>query len=224
MNPGSKKETGMEEQRPKTSSAEMETVKQSYASAWTIAFAEVMDIIAQKYRLTLWQEESGRREPTPLLRMWKEALEELSPSQMRKGLLGYMKSERAGFDPSPGELIAYAPKEATDRPRWRIDQDCEICGGSGWEVKKTAHRRHVDREMSVAVRCRCYRLEYAGNAYRPPIPKLPPAPEKSASEILKSVVEHETQKALKPKPPAFAPSEAELERLKRIVREKYGGS
>jgi hypothetical protein len=136
-----------------------------YAQQWALAFAEVIDIIAARWKLVLYQKPEGGNaepEPTPTLLMWRDSLGPLSPSQMREGLRLYLCSESGHFEPSPGDIIANAPAEVADRPRLKVNPACPDCHGLGWRQVKSAEGKPLKR----VARCECHTVEYQGKTYQ----------------------------------------------------------
>src|SRR5947209_415261 len=120
----------MDKLQTQNSNTSITTVQQSYKRQWGLAFAEVMDILAARFRMILYQGKPPEVKPTPMLNLWRESLEDLSPAQMRAGLKNYLNSEAGHFEPSPGDIRASAPAEATDKPRVKAREDCPSCDGT----------------------------------------------------------------------------------------------
>src|SRR5215813_4946845 len=105
-------------QKQQQQAGQVETWKRLYKAAWEQAFNEFMFLMAEQYSLELLiQVPGGKPVPSPMVRFWRESLEDLSPLQMREGLRSYMASERGSFKPNPEEIRANAPDKATDKPR-----------------------------------------------------------------------------------------------------------
>ena len=51
---------------------------------------------------------------TELINAWAYVLDDVSYDRACKGLKHYMKNDRNGFPPSPGQVIAYIPSEYED--------------------------------------------------------------------------------------------------------------
>jgi hypothetical protein len=128
-----------------------------------------MDIIAQRWKLVLYQKapEGGQPQPAPLLLMWRDSLGPLSPSQMREGLRLYLCSERGSFEPSPGDIIFNAPTDAADRPKKVKDANCMECHGSGFRQVEVESVIHPGEKTTRMTDCYCVRIEYAGETYTP---------------------------------------------------------
>lgn len=61
-----------------------------------LAVAEMLYMTVQLYRIELTEQVAA---------FWQEALEELTPEEVRKGFLKYTKSDRCQFPPKPGDII-----------------------------------------------------------------------------------------------------------------------
>jgi hypothetical protein len=198
-----------------SSKNELETVKLLYLSHWEIAFMEIMDIIAEQYGMELSQKSNGKMVPTPLARVWKETMKDLSPAQMREGVVRYMASERGNFKPAPADIIGCAP-EATDKPRKTKNPKCPDCSGSGFRLVLVDSKIHEGKKARRVTDCYCVRIEYDGNTYMPPMKQLAAAPEipdKQLFERLEKKIPG-LDNAGKPFPSAYSPSDSELQSKK----------
>ena len=145
----------MAEELQKQQSEQPAIWRQLYQQSWEQAFMEFLHLLATQYRLELTVElPNGQHQPdTALMGLWREGLKELSPSEILKGLMGYLQSEKRSFPPQPGDICEHAPK-SHDRPKVVTDPNCRRCSGSGWEVRD--HK---------AYRCDCRAVEYRGEVY-----------------------------------------------------------
>ena len=119
---------------------------------------------------------------------WKEALKELSPLQIRDGLLLYMKSERGNFKPTPADIIGHAP-EATDKPRKVKNPKCPECSGSGFRTVLVDSKIHEGKKARRVTDCFCVAIEYDGQSFKPEQKALPAAPEIEPKELLQRISE-----------------------------------
>ncbi len=200
----------------KQSNSAMTTAQQLYRSQWAKTFAEVMDIIAARWKLVLYQKRDGQQEPAPLLIMWRDSLQDQSPLQMREGLRLYMCTENGHFEPSPGDIRANAPERATDRPRKTKNPDCPDCRGTGYRLILVDSIIHPGKKAQRVTGCYCVRVEYDGKTYTDDPMGLPPAQEQPAAEIVKrlSAKVSDIQQAAKPMPSGRMLSETELQEKK----------
>jgi hypothetical protein len=210
----------------KPSNSELTTVQQLYRQQWAQAFAEVMDIIAQRWKLVLYQKvpEGGEAQPAPLLLIWRDSLNTLSPSQMREGLRLYLCSENGHFEPSPGDIIVNAPTDAFDRPKKVMNPNCQECEGSGLRKVKAKSKIHPDKTVFRYTDCFCVRIHYAGEVYTPAQRQLEAAkPDQAKVEKINQQVEAAAPGKRFPGSQYRGPlSEAEVARQKELVKQKYG--
>jgi hypothetical protein len=155
-----------------------EIVKQLYLDSQDKAIAQMLDIVCQTYL--------GIELTAGLVSFWKEALKELSPQQLREGLLRYMKSERGNFKPTPADIIGNAP-EATDRPRKVMNPKCPDCSGTGFRMVLVDSKIHEGRKAQRATDCFCVAIEYEGQQFKPEQKALPAAPEVDPKELLQRI-------------------------------------
>lgn len=88
-----------------------------------------------------------RRELPPILDLYCEALEDLTPREVQLGFQEVAK--RSKFFPTPKD-IREALEVALERmPSRRLAKDdCQKCGGTGWEIRERDGRR-------MAILCSC---------------------------------------------------------------------
>lgn len=165
----------LEKQQPEKNS--LATVKQLYLDSQARAIAHLLDIVSQTY--------NGVELTAGLVSFWKEALKELSPQQIREGLLVYMKSERGSFKPTPADIIGNAP-EATDKPRKVKNPNCPDCSGSGFRKVLVDSKIHEGQKAQRVTDCYCVAIEYAGQSFKPEQKALPAA-QIDLAELLKRV-------------------------------------
>lgn len=194
---------------------ELETVKLLYLSHWEIAFMEIMDTIAEQYGMELSQKSNGKTVPTPLARVWKETLKDLSPAQMREGVIRYMASERGNFKPAPADIIGSAP-EATDKPRKTKNPKCADCNGTGFRPVEQENPNRPGRKFRAMADCYCVRIEYNGTTYIPPMKQLAAAPEIPDKQLFERLEKKlpELNSVGKPFPSTYVPSESDLQAKK----------
>lgn len=156
-----------------------EIVKQLYLDSQAKAIAHTLDIVCQTY--------NGVELTPGLVSFWKEALKDLSPQQVRDGLMAYMQSERGNFKPTPADIIGHAP-EATDKPRKVKDPKCKECSGTGFRTVLVDSLIHEGKKARRVTDCYCVEIKYAGQTFKPEQKALPAAPEIDADELLKRIV------------------------------------
>jgi hypothetical protein len=166
-------------QKQQQQGGQVETWKPLYAAAWEQAFNEFMFLMAEQYSLELMIEAGGKSVPSPIVKLWRESLKELSPMQMLQGLRGYLDSERGSFKPTPYQIKENAPV-ATDRPRKVFDPDCPACAGSGFRKVLVDSKIHVGKKAQKVQNCYCERTVYGGFDFRPEPRQLPPTNEEAA--------------------------------------------
>lgn len=162
----------------KQQKSSIEIVKQLYLDSQDKAIAHLLDIVCQTY--------SGIELTPGLVSFWKEALKELSPQQLRDGLLLYMKSERGNFKPTPADIIGHAP-EATDKPRKVKNPKCPECSGSGFRKVLVDSKIHEGKKAQFVTDCFCVAIEYDGQQFKPEQKALPAAPEIDPKELLQRI-------------------------------------
>lgn len=163
------------QKQPKSS---IEIVKQFYLDSQAKAVGLMLDIMAQTY--------PGIELTKGLVSFWKEALKELSPQQIRDGLLLYIKSERGNFKPTPADIIGNAPV-ATDKPRKAMNPKCQECSGSGFRSVLVDSLIHEGQKARRVTDCFCVAIEYDGQQFKPEQKALPPAPEIDPKELLQRI-------------------------------------
>lgn len=174
--------------------------------------ANLLDIVSQSY---------PNVELSPgLTAFWKEALKDLSPMQIRDGLMGYMKSERGSFRPVPADIIGHAP-EANDKPRKVKDPTCKECSGSGFRAVLVDSKVHVGQKARKVTDCYCVSIEYAGQTFQVEQKALPSAPEIPAEELLERIA-NKTGVALAAKgfPERREQSETDYNKRTRFLKEQ----
>jgi hypothetical protein len=162
----------------KQEKSSIEIVKQLYLDSQSKAIAQLLDIVCQTY--------SGIELTPGLVSFWKEALKELSPQQLRDGLLLYMKSERGNFKPTPADIIGHAP-EATDKPRKVKDPKCPECSGNGFRKVLVDSKIHEGRKAQKVTDCFCVEIQYDGQSFKPEQKALPAEPEIDHKELLQRI-------------------------------------
>lgn len=193
----------LEKQQPEKNS--LATVKQLYLDSQARAIAHLLDIVSQTY--------NGVELTAGLVSFWKEALKELSPQQIREGLLLYMRSERGSFKPTPADIIGNAP-EATDKPRKVKNPNCPDCSGSGFRKVLVDSKIHEGQKAQRVTDCYCVAIEY-GQSFKPEQKALPAAQIEPA-ELLKRVADKTgIPLAAKGFPPRHEQSESDYERRQR---------
>lgn len=144
--------------------------RQLYSQAWEAAFSEFMFLMSEQYNLELLVEvpETGHRVPSPLVKMWRDGLGDLTPTQIHDGLLRYMESSSGRFKPSIGDIKEYGSQtNPVDRPKMKFNDSCEACNGTGWMPVAGYKDRTVTR-------CDCAVVMYNNTVY--PVTKRLTAP------------------------------------------------
>lgn len=193
---------------------QLATWKRLYAADWEQAFNEFMFLMAEQYSLELLVEAGGEQVPSPMVRLWRESLQDLSPHQMREGLKGYMASERRHFKPTPEDIKENSLDiEAWDKPRRRTKRDCPMCNGSSWRDAKGRPWREVNGSNAAGmVRCDCSVVHYAGQEFPGPKFQLPPA------SFEEEIPVPEITLPAKPMPAEM--SEAEYQERQKLLRQQ----
>lgn len=195
-------------QERKTNSIEI--VKQLYLDSQSKAVAQMLDIVCQTY--------SGIELTPGLVSFWKEALKDLSPMQIREGLLLYMKSERGSFKPTPADIIGNAP-EATDKPRKTYKSDCKYCSGTGFRTVLVDSLIHDGKKARRVTDCFCVALEYNGQSFKVEQKALPPA-EPEAKDLLKRIAKKTGVNLNKEFPKRREQSESDYNRRQQELRKQ----
>lgn len=206
-----------------------------YEADWNRGFEEFMFLMAEQYGMELMIEAGNppKRIPSPTVQFWREEMQGLSPMQMRQGLKDWMKTNGRGFKPTPEDIRTCAQViQATDKPLRKKDPNCEMCGGTGWQAEDgRKYAELTGHSKCKMVRCDCSVIVYKDHSYKPP-KELQPAPDDKERDgrLLAGIVRDaridRRKVAVMPKPePKFNPAppmtDAEMERQKRIIAEKY---
>lgn len=211
-------------QKPQQPGEQLETWRPLYEAAWEQAFNEFMFMMAEQYNLELMIEARGKQVPSPMVKLWRESLKELSPMQMLDGLRRYLESERSSFKPTPQHIKDNAPP-ATDRPRKVYDQKCPDCRGTGFRKVLVDSKIHVGQKAQAVRNCYCERTFYGGQEFKPEVKALPPTNEEAAAIIDNLAKDLPALKTMAQMPEKHEQSEADYKRRQQELdeqREKLG--
>ena len=205
----------LEIQKPQTGT--LATVRQSFAEARATAVAHLLYLMGQQYNLEITDQVTA---------LWQEALKDLTPNQIRDGYVTYAASESARFKPQPGDIIANAPQQTTDRPRKVKDPKCPDCRGTGYRMIEVDSLFHPGKKAKRVTDCFCVRYEYGGQIAAPSR-QLPAAeiPEREAKATVGSLAGKlsDVVKAARPFPPrARQMTDQELRRRNQSMLDDLG--
>lgn len=177
---------------------QIETWRHLYKAAWEQAFNEFMFLMAEQYSLELLVEVGREQVPSPMVKFWRESLQDISPLQMREGLRGYMASDRRHFKPTPEDIKENAlDVDATDKPKRITQRDCPMCAGTSWRDAKGRKWAELNGSNATGmVRCYCSVVVYAGQEFHALPASLPPVCDESVEKELAELKSMVPKKAM----------------------------
>lgn len=136
---------------------------------------------------------------------------------MNAGLRSWQQTGQGGFQPTPENIREWGEGvEATDRPKRKINPDCQYCGGTGFRAKDgRLYSAWSGKEKLPMVRCDCSVIVYRDQVYNSAKFQLAAAPEDRKPQEQIAMPKIPEQAVAKVIPSAYVPSEAELEEKKR---------